>query len=80
MRQAKEAAQSHTPYVLQSPLTVLGLSSFQCYLIREYLAPSWGCRMFLWLLLGSWPHQSPTWSFCLLLLLSDMGAGIPHNR
>ena len=39
MRQVKEAAQSHTPYILQSPLTVLGLSSFQCYLIREYLAP-----------------------------------------
>ena len=39
MRHVKETAQSHAPYVLQSPLTVLGLSSFQCYLIREYLAP-----------------------------------------
>lgn len=38
MRQVKETAQSHAPYVLQSPLTVFGFSSFQCYLICEYLA------------------------------------------
>lgn len=25
-----------------------------------------------------WAHQSPNWSFCLLLLLTEMGTGIPH--